>query len=308
MATDEDLRAVALALPEAYEHASYGGSPSYRTKPRAFAYLREELGAAVVHVGSEEEKHALIASNPEVFFTTPHYDGYAAVLVRLARRLPRGARRAGHRLMATAGTSASRAPVGGRAGNLIIGRAMVPKRPGEGYITKMASASHAKLATKVLVGAGVLCLASGAASASTTESRSPISSEIQRLQATWGTERRPDRQGHPGLSHDHRGTRDQSLLRTATPKKWLGAKYQIVVTFVRPPGSSHTMIGDQVRIDDGHPDDGGLPRLELTAASRPRRVRWKTRRLKMACAHRHRALAFTAWVSRSDLSQALSRA
>ncbi len=83
MATEEDLRAVALALPEAYEHASYGGSPSYRTKPRAFAYLREELGAAVVHVGSEEEKHALVAANPEAFFTTPHYDGYAAVLVRL---------------------------------------------------------------------------------------------------------------------------------------------------------------------------------------------------------------------------------
>ena len=84
MATEQDLRAVALALPEAYEQASYGGTPSYRTKPRAFAHLREELNAVVVHVPSEEDKHALVASNPRVFFTTPHYDGYAAVLVRLA--------------------------------------------------------------------------------------------------------------------------------------------------------------------------------------------------------------------------------
>jgi hypothetical protein len=84
MATEEDLRAIALALPEAYEHASYAGAPSFRTKPRAFAHLREEPGAVVVHVGSEEDKHALIASNPRVFFTTPHYDGYPAVLVRLS--------------------------------------------------------------------------------------------------------------------------------------------------------------------------------------------------------------------------------
>ena len=75
---------MALALPEAYEQASYGGAASYRTKPRAFAHLREELDAVVVHVATEEDKHALVASNPSVFFTTPHYDGYAAVLVRLA--------------------------------------------------------------------------------------------------------------------------------------------------------------------------------------------------------------------------------
>ena len=84
VATEEDLRSVALALPEAYEHASYGGAASYRTKPRAFAHLREEVGAVVVFVPSEEDKHALVAASPTVFFTTPHFDGHAAVLVRLA--------------------------------------------------------------------------------------------------------------------------------------------------------------------------------------------------------------------------------
>ena len=88
MATIDDVRRIALALPGAYEHASHGGAASWRTKPRAFAFHREELGALVVHVASEEEKHALIATNPAVFFTTPHYNGYPAVLVRLAEVTP----------------------------------------------------------------------------------------------------------------------------------------------------------------------------------------------------------------------------
>ena len=39
------------------------------------------LGARVEHLGAKE---ALIADDPSVFFTTPHFDGYPAVLVRLA--------------------------------------------------------------------------------------------------------------------------------------------------------------------------------------------------------------------------------
>ncbi len=88
MATEQDLRTIALALPEAYEHASYGGAASYRTKPRAFAFVQEQLGAVVLYVSSEEEKYALIAGDPDVFFTTSHYEGYAAVLVRLGALSP----------------------------------------------------------------------------------------------------------------------------------------------------------------------------------------------------------------------------
>ena len=36
-----------------------------------------------------EDKDALLRGQPDVFFTTPHYDGYAYVLVRLAARGPR---------------------------------------------------------------------------------------------------------------------------------------------------------------------------------------------------------------------------
>ena len=38
------------------------------------------LGARVEHVGAKE---ALLADDPSVYFTTPHFDGYPAILVRL---------------------------------------------------------------------------------------------------------------------------------------------------------------------------------------------------------------------------------
>src|SRR5918912_863801 len=40
------------------------------------------LGARVEHLGAKE---ALLVSEPDVYFTTPHFDGYPAVLVRLGR-------------------------------------------------------------------------------------------------------------------------------------------------------------------------------------------------------------------------------
>ena len=83
MITHDDIRRVALSLPGAYEQASYGGRPSFRTKPRGFCWIRDEPEALVVPVESLEEKEAMLASEPETFFTTPHYDGDATVLVNL---------------------------------------------------------------------------------------------------------------------------------------------------------------------------------------------------------------------------------
>jgi hypothetical protein len=84
MATEDDVRHIALELPGAFERASYGGRPSWRTAPRMFAWIRDEPEALVVWVGSLEDKEALLASEPEKFFTTSHYDGHPVVLVRLA--------------------------------------------------------------------------------------------------------------------------------------------------------------------------------------------------------------------------------
>jgi hypothetical protein len=78
---DDDVRRIALSLPETKERPSYG-TPGFRVKDKLFARMRED-GALAVYVSALEEKEALIAAEPEVFFTLPHYDGYAMVLVRL---------------------------------------------------------------------------------------------------------------------------------------------------------------------------------------------------------------------------------
>lgn len=79
---EQDVRRVALSLPATTERPSYG-TPGFRVADRLFARIREE-DVLVVWCGHEDEKRALIASEPAVFFTTPHYDGSAAVLVRLS--------------------------------------------------------------------------------------------------------------------------------------------------------------------------------------------------------------------------------
>ena len=82
MTTIHDVRRIALALPETTEKPMYG-TPAFRVKDKAFARLREEGDVLVVWCADEDEKDAHIATEPETFFTLPHYDGYALVLVRL---------------------------------------------------------------------------------------------------------------------------------------------------------------------------------------------------------------------------------
>jgi hypothetical protein len=98
MATWDDVRRLALAMPEATEVESRGNT-QWRVKDKLFVWerpLRRSdlaalgdaapegpiLGARVEHVVA---KDAMLADDPEVFFTTPHFDGYPAVLVRLDR-------------------------------------------------------------------------------------------------------------------------------------------------------------------------------------------------------------------------------
>ena len=83
MISHADVRRIALGLPGTYEQASFGGRPSWRTKPRMFTWIREDPEALVVWVESVEDKDSLIASEPDKFFTTSHYHGTPIVLVRL---------------------------------------------------------------------------------------------------------------------------------------------------------------------------------------------------------------------------------
>jgi hypothetical protein len=85
MATEADVRRIALSLPETIEKPWFG-SPGFRVKDKGFLRIRSEAeGWLVVFVADLAEKEALLASDPKKFHTTPHYDGYPTVLVDLPK-------------------------------------------------------------------------------------------------------------------------------------------------------------------------------------------------------------------------------
>jgi len=82
VSTVDDVRRIALALPETTEKPSYG-TPGFRVKDRLFARMREEGDVLVVFCADLDEKEMLLAAEPKKLFTLPHHDGHASVLVRL---------------------------------------------------------------------------------------------------------------------------------------------------------------------------------------------------------------------------------
>jgi len=83
VATEDDVRRIALSLPDTVEKPWYN-TPGFRVKDKGFLRIRSEAeGGLVVFVESLEDKEALLASDGEKFFTTPHYDGHPTVLVNL---------------------------------------------------------------------------------------------------------------------------------------------------------------------------------------------------------------------------------
>jgi hypothetical protein len=80
----KDVLAAGCALPEV-EEGTWFRTPCLRVRKKSFCRMKEDGETLVVRVVDLEDKDALLRSDPEVFFTTPHYDGYAYVLVRLAR-------------------------------------------------------------------------------------------------------------------------------------------------------------------------------------------------------------------------------
>ena len=84
MASEDDVREIAMALPQVTEEHWYG-TPGYKVAGKGFLRLRTEAeGGLVVFVPDLGEKEALLEANPKAYYTTPHYDGYPAVLVNLA--------------------------------------------------------------------------------------------------------------------------------------------------------------------------------------------------------------------------------
>jgi hypothetical protein len=98
VATWDDVRRIALSLPETSERLSRDLA-QWRVKDKGFVWERPLrradlealgdqapdgpiLGARVEHLVAKE---ALLADDPSLYFTTPHFDGYPAILVRLER-------------------------------------------------------------------------------------------------------------------------------------------------------------------------------------------------------------------------------
>ena len=77
----EDVRRIALGLPDVEESTSYR-HPCFKVNGRPFVNVSREPGAIATRA-PEEEVELLIRANPDVYFVTPHYLGWEAVLVRL---------------------------------------------------------------------------------------------------------------------------------------------------------------------------------------------------------------------------------
>lgn len=91
MADADEVRSLAIALDGVEEIDSdgfdfrvngHGFVWSYPERTRSGRVIRTDV--AVLYVGDEAEKQALLLGEPELFFTAPGYDGRPLVMVRLA--------------------------------------------------------------------------------------------------------------------------------------------------------------------------------------------------------------------------------
>jgi hypothetical protein len=92
MADADDVRRIALGLPHVVEIESDGFD--FRVDNRGFVWSYPErvpgqprvirTDIAVLYVGDEAEKQALLLGEPDAFFTNSGYDGWPLVMLRLA--------------------------------------------------------------------------------------------------------------------------------------------------------------------------------------------------------------------------------
>jgi hypothetical protein len=99
MASWRDVRRFALGLAGATEETTSGGNSAWIVNKKLFTWERPLRGSDLAALGDDapsgpilgvrtadlEMKELLLASDRDVFFTTPHFDGYPAVLIRLDR-------------------------------------------------------------------------------------------------------------------------------------------------------------------------------------------------------------------------------
>jgi hypothetical protein len=96
MATMADLDELALAMPQTTKELSEDGRPTYLVHGKFFCFHRSRRRDAidpdtgerlddvlVFRVADVGVKELMLADDRGVFFTTPHFDGYSAVLIRI---------------------------------------------------------------------------------------------------------------------------------------------------------------------------------------------------------------------------------
>lgn len=96
MADQDDVRRIALSLPQTIEAEDrFAFSVVHNGKQKGILWVWHERiepkkprvprpDVVAIRVANESEKETLLASDPDKFFTEPHYNGFPAVLVRLA--------------------------------------------------------------------------------------------------------------------------------------------------------------------------------------------------------------------------------
>ncbi len=84
MADWDTVRELALSFPEV--EASSSGRVAFSIRGKGFAWeARERDGGGLAVRVNRDEKQLFLDANPDVYFTSPHYNGYPAVQVRVER-------------------------------------------------------------------------------------------------------------------------------------------------------------------------------------------------------------------------------
>jgi hypothetical protein len=84
----DDVVAIGKGLP-GVEAATWWGTPGLlveqpgKKKAKGFCRIRTDPDALVIRVADLDDREALLQGDPDVYFTTPHYEGSPHVLIRL---------------------------------------------------------------------------------------------------------------------------------------------------------------------------------------------------------------------------------
>jgi hypothetical protein len=79
----DDVIALASGLPGVTVSTSYG-TPALKLRGKLLTRFRPDIESLVLLDVPTDERDMLMAAEPEIFHTLPHYDGYPAVLAHLA--------------------------------------------------------------------------------------------------------------------------------------------------------------------------------------------------------------------------------